>query len=397
MEVISKYLEDKRFINWVFNPNEELEEWWKLFEKNNPKESKNILKARQTLLNLRTTDKNLSEEEKVLLFSQILKKIEEKESSRKKYSVYIGLLKYAAVAVLFFSIGSILFYKKDNFNPQFESHNISVPTAENEAKLIRPNGESILLEEKNSIVEYKMDGNIAVNDNLLEKTEDKAGTPELHQLVIPYGKTSEIVLADGTKVYLNAGSSLVYPEYFVDKRREVLLVGEAFFEVSEDKEHPFIVQTSDIRVKVLGTHFNISAYHSDGVIETVLTEGKVELEQNNSSLFSEKKVLEPGQLASFNKSTQVTSVKKVNTSNYTLWKDGVYKFESTDLSRVIKKLERYYNLRFLYSDPLLGTIKISGKLDLNETREEIISRVALAATIEINNVNETSYEVRKKE
>lgn len=394
MEIISKYLEDKRFINWVFEPDDKLEEWWNNFEKGNPNEKKNILKARQTLLKLRTTDKNLSEEEKVMLFSQILKRIEEKENNKKKLSVFVGFMKYAAVAILFFSIGSILFYKKNNFNPHFETQNVSIPIAENEAKLIRPNGESILLEEKKSHIEYNNNGNIAVNNNVIEKTEtEKKGVPELHQLVISYGKTSEVVLPDGTEVFINAGSRLVYPEFFVDKRREVLLVGEAFFKVKEDKDHPFIVQTSDIRVKVLGTHFNVSAYPSDGVIETVLTEGKVELEQNNAGFFEENRVLEPGQLGTFNKSSKETTVKRVNTDYYTLWKDGVYRFESTDLSRVIKKLERYYNLRFKYSDPLLGTIKISGKLDLNETRDEIIRRVELAATVEIEKTGNNLYEL----
>ena len=397
MEIISKYLEDNRFINWVFNPNDELEEWWKTFENGNPKEKKNIQKARNILLRLKTSDKKLSEEEKVLMFSRILKSIEGEQIKKANAGFYFTFFKYAAIAILFFSIGALVFYEKDNFNPLFESQNVNIPIAESEAMLIRPNGENILLEEKNSIIEYKNDGNIAVNDNIIESVStEKKGIPELNQLVIPYGKTSEIILPDGTKVYLNAGSRLVYPEFFVDKKREVLLVGEAFFEVKEDKAHPFIVQTSDIRVKVLGTHFNVSAYPSDNNIEIVLTEGKVVLKQNNTGIFSENRELEPGQLGTFNKSSQETSVKAVNTDYYTLWKDGIYKFESTDLSRVIKKLERYYNLRFFYSDPLLGTIKISGKLDLNETRDEIIRRVALAASIEINKAGETTYELRKK-
>jgi transmembrane sensor len=98
-------------------------------------------------------------------------------------------------------------------------------------------------------------------------------------------------------------------------------------------------------------------------------------------------------LASFNKRSNETIIKEVRTENYTLWKDGLYKFESSDLSRVIKKLERFYNLRFTYSDPMLGTIKISGKLDLNETREEIINRVALAASVQIVKKGDSIYEL----
>jgi transmembrane sensor len=394
MEIISKYLEDQRFIQWVFNPDSELEEWWETFETGHPSEKHNIQLARNILLNLRTTDKKLSEEEKILLFSDILKEIGAKQESQKKVRVITTVFKYAAVAVIFFSIGAALFYQKDNFNPHFNSHITTGPIAENEAKLFRSNGESILLEEKNSVIEYKGGGNIVVNNNVIEGSQpDKKGIPELNQLVIPFGKTSEIILPDGTKVYVNAGSRLVYPEFFVDKRREVFLVGEAFFEVKENKTQSFIVQTSDVRIEVLGTQFNVSAYPTDNIIETVLTEGKVKLEQNNSGLFDSAIELEPGQLASFNKRSNETIIKEVRTENYTLWKDGLYKFESSDLSRVIKKLERFYNLRFTYSDPMLGTIKISGKLDLNETREEIISRVALAASVQIVKKGDSIYEL----
>lgn len=396
MEIISKYLEDKRFIKWVFNPNHELEDWWETFEIGHPKEKRNIYLARNILLNLRTTDRNLSEEEKIVLFSNILREISAKQAAKKNVGLITTALKYAAVAILFFSFGALLFYQKDNFNPNFNSQITAEPIAENEAQLIRPNGESILLEDKNSLIEYGGDGNVSVNNTVIESTQpEKRGTPELNQLIIPFGKTSEILLPDGTRVYLNAGSRLVYPEFFVDKKREVLLVGEAFFEVKKDENHPFIVQTTEIRVKVMGTKFNVCAYPTDKIIETVLTEGKVSLERNNSGLFSETEDLEPGQMASFNKTSGETLINKVDTDNYTLWKDGLYKFEHSDLNRVIKKLERYYNVRFTFSDPMLGMIKISGKLDLNETRDEIIRRVGLAASVQFVKKGDSIYEINK--
>ncbi|MFW5699946.1 MAG: FecR family protein, partial [Bacteroidota bacterium] len=222
------------------------------------------------------------------------------------------------------------------------------------------------------------------------KTESDKKVPELNQLVIPYGKTSEIYLSDGTKVYLNAGSRLIYPEFFVDKKREVFLVGEAFFKVSHQKEHPFIVQTTDVKVKVLGTQFNLSAYPSDNIIETVLTEGRVRLEQNNSRLFGENTELQPGQLGAFNKTTRETHLEHVDPDNYVLWKDGIFKFESTDLSRVTKKLERFYNLRFHYGDPLLGTIKISGKLEFSNITETL-NRVATVASVNIEQKGEDYF------
>jgi transmembrane sensor len=261
--------------------------------------------------------------------------------------------------------------------------------------LIRPGGNNILLDEINSRIEHRQDGQVVVNDNIIEASSAiQKRTPEMNQLVIPYGKTSEIILPDGTHVYLNAGSRLIYPEFFADKTREVFLVGEAFFDVEHNEKQPFVVQTTDIRVQVLGTQFNVSAYPSDNIIETVLTEGKVRLEQNNTGMFSETTELSPGQLAAFSKSERTTRMKEVDIENYTLWTEGLLKFESTDLSRVVKRLERYYNIRFKYHDPFLGGIKISGKLDLSDSREFVLENVADAASVKILKIGEEYYEIR---
>lgn len=396
MEKISKYLEDKRFIQWVFSPGNELDEWWKSFEASNPKEKENIQLARRILQKLHTTNKELSEDEKIILFTQILKQVENRQERGKTRKIIGSFLKYAAVAILFFSIGALLFYRQNNFNPQFQSQEITEPVHSDEARLIRPGGENILLSEANSRIEHTQDGQVVVNNNIIEPSaSSQTGTPQINQLVIPYGKTSEIILPDGTHVFLNAGSRLIYPDFFADKNREVFLVGEAYFDVKHNEKQPFVVQTTDIRVRVLGTQFNVSAYPSDNVIETVLTSGKVRLEQNNTGIFSETTDLSPGQLAAFNKTERTTQMKYVDIENYTLWKENLLKFESTDLSRVVKRLERYYNVRFRYADPFLGGIKITGKLDLSNNREFVLENVADAASVKVSVIGEGYYEIRK--
>lgn len=394
MENISKYIDDKRFIQWVFSPGNELNEWWNSFKAANPKEKENIQLARRILQKLHTSDRELSEDEKIMLFSQILKQVEAQQEQRTSRKIFMGIMKYAAVAILFFSVGALLFYQKNNFNPQFITQEISEPVLSDEARLIRPGGENIVLSETNSRIEHRQDGQVVVNNNVIDSsTTLPKGSPEMNQLIIPYGKTSEILLPDGTHVFLNAGSRLIYPDFFADRNREVFLVGEAYFEVMHNEKQPFVVQTTDIRVRVLGTQFNVSAYPSDNIIETVLTSGKVTLEQNNTGMFSETTELAPGQLAAFSKTEQTIRLKEVDIENYTLWKEGLLKFESTDLSRVVKKLERYYNIRFKYNDPFLGGIKISGKLDLSDSREFVLKNVADAATVEISKIGEGYYEI----
>lgn len=394
MEQLSKYIENKNFILWVFEPSDELETWWNQFENDHPEEKRNIRLARKVLLKFRTSNKALSEEEKIILFSRVLRQVEERQLNGKARRIIIGMLKYAAVALLFFSIGALLFYKQNQFNPQFLTQKVAEPVPENVAKLIRANGQDILLKQNKSILQYQADGKLVVNNDTI--SSDKVNTTAetaMNQLIIPYGKTSEVMLSDGTKVFLNAGSRLIYPESFSGKTREVFLVGEAFFDVKHDQDHPFIVQLSDLRVKVLGTRFNISAYASDNVIETVLAEGKVNIEKNNAGLFDKAVEMVPDQLASFDRTSKETSLTKVNTENYILWTAGILKFESTDLNRITKRLERFYNIHFEYSSSLLGGLRISGKMELKEDRDEICERIARTASVKIVKKGDNLYEI----
>lgn len=394
MAHLSKYIENINFIAWVFQPDLELEEWWNQFETDHPEEKRNIQLARKVLMKFRTTNSELSEAEKIMLFSKVLKQVEEKQHSGKAKRLVFGWLKYAAVALLFFSIGALLFYQPNHFNPQNYALSLAEPIPGNSAKLLRANGEDITLTADKSILQYEADGKLVVNDDTINASQSKPSKGmAMNQLIIPYGKTSEILLPDRTKVFLNAGSRLIYPENFTGDTREVYLVGEAFFEVKHDRNHPFIVLVGDLRIKVLGTRFNVSAYPTDNIIETVLADGKVSLGQNNAGFFDKTTDLVPDQMASFDKTTKKTNVKTVETDNYTLWTSGILKFQSTDLNRILKQVERFYNIRFHFSDPLLGGLRISGKLELNDDKDEICRRIAATASLKILKKGDGLYEI----
>lgn len=396
MDNLSKYLEEISFISWVFEPTTELDLFWKGFGTENPKEAKNIQMARNIILQFRTVAKSLSEEEKILLFSRVLKQIEEKQKSKRTTRIFIDLLKYAAVALIFFSIGALIFYRQTTINPAFYVFNTEERIPDNEAQLIRSNGENVILADQRSVIRYQKTGELVINKDTLKPTKSDTKTGQaLNQLIIPYGKTSEIILPDGTKVILNAGSRLAYPDRFTGESREVLLTGEAYFEVKHDSKHPFVVQVNDLRIKDLGTRFNVSAYPADGRIETVLTEGKVNIRQNNSGLFTQATELIPGQMASFDRQTSQISVKSIDVDDYILWTQGMMKFESVDFSRIVKKLERFYNIRFQFDDPLLGSLKISGKLELKGDKNEVIDRIAHTASVSIVKKGDDYYAIMK--
>lgn len=396
MDDLSRYLEDISFINWVFEPTSKLDIFWEEFGKLHPEEARNIQMARRIIQQFRTTAKSLSEEDKILLFSRVLKKIEEKQKTKKSSRFFLSFVRYAAVALLFFSIGALLFYHPTTINPAFYAFNLNDRHSDDQAQLIRSNGENIILNDPRSVIRYQKTGELVINkDTLKSTTGDSKEGQALNQLIIPFGRTSEILLPDGTKVFLNAGSRLAYPDLFTGDTREVLLLGEAYFEVKHDSKHPFVVQVNDLRIKDLGTRFNVSAYPVDGQVETVLTEGKVSIKQNNSGFFAKTTDLIPGQMASFDRQTNQISVKSVDVDDYILWTQGLMKFQSVNLSRIVKNLERFYNIQFRFEDASLGALKISGKLELKEDKNEVVARIARTASVRIIKKGEDIYEILK--
>lgn len=173
------------------------------------------------------------------------------------------------------------------------------------------------------------------------------------------GQKSDISLPDGTKVHLNADSKLRYGSHFNGKQREVELIGEAYFKVAKDAQSPFIVKAGDIRVRALGTSFNVEAYPGDEYITTYLAEGSVVVSSPEHSLS-----LSPGEVAvySLNK-TLVTKKKEDDDRLFTSWMNDEMVFNDEPITNIIKQLERQYNVKFeiksdkLYSITFTGTLK----------------------------------------
>ncbi len=170
---------------------------------------------------------------------------------------------------------------------------------------------------------------------------------------VPLGTKQIIVLPDNTKVWINAGSTLNYPKHF-GTLRTVHLTGEAYFEVTKDARHPFIVSTPLMNVKVLGTGFDVSAYPGDNQVKTTLVHGKVLVYQvNKDGLVKEKAILLPGEQSVFRVAGKTFSVKKVNTKNYTAWRNGKLTFKDTPLPEVIKQIDRWYNVKIFVYDKVI--------------------------------------------
>jgi len=391
-----RIIENPLFYKWIYYPSPEINSYWDHFLEQHPEDAEIILQFKAGFeQHLKYKTGQLSEFEKKELAEQIIRKLEERNRVTKYNRIVYVCLRYAAVAFLFLLVGSIITYvfinqKSENYFANYTSPatiDIQKPT------LILDNQKGIVLNQGKSELEYSRKGKITVDKNKVIEY-DENGSAQMNTLVIPYGNHSLITLSDGTKVWLNAGSRLIYPTSFIDKTREVFLAGEAFFEVTKNDQKPFLVKTPDITVKVLGTQFNVNAYPEDQNVQTVLTEGSVEISLAHPGLFDRKVEIKPGQLAIMNKTDKNTNVYDVEVEYYTSWKQGYFSFYNIDLNRVVKKLERYFDINIRYENPLDGTLKISGKLDVNKSQDTVFDYMNSLTGLNFIKINERNYLIR---
>lgn len=299
------------------------------------------------------------------------------ETNQKSFRIIsYSFLKYAAILIITFSIGAAGFW---GFYQNQESYNYSAvtdPGNNGKSQLHLSNGTIVNLEKDNSKIALSDDKKITIDNEKvidLNKTNETEET-KMNEVVVPFGKKSQLTLEDGTKVWLNAGSRMAFPTKFKGNKREVFLEGEGYFEVAHNLKLPFYVYTNEIAVKVLGTKFNISAYKSDKLIEAVLIEGSVAINERSALGFMKSEsVLIPNQKASYNRNERSLVVKEEpNVDDAIAWIEGWFKFHRQTINDVMNKLERYYNVQFEFNSKFPAEDLITGKLYLNDSIEQVM-------------------------
>lgn len=305
--------------------------------------------------------------------STLLHNIQKPKPSSRKYLLLLGSVA-AILALLVFSTfhlvdgGSISQIQIESFasNNKVDIKDIA------ETQLVISDAKTILLDDKESTVTYNED-RITANQNDIAKEQVAA----YNQLLTPKGKRSVLILSDGSKAWVNAGTRVIYPVKFADKEREIYVDGEIYIEVSRDKSRPFIVKTKDMNVQVLGTKFNVTAYETDATSRIVLAEGKVSVKTNQSKLPTGT-VLSPNQMLELSASQE--TVQSVNPSKYISWIDGLYVYDDERLANVALALSRYYGVEIECSDKV-SALLCTGKLDLKETVDEILELLSYSSPI----------------
>lgn len=283
------------------------------------------------------------------------------------------LLSTAATLALLFGIS--LFFERDT-EPSIQdfvktSPHVDLKNAEG-VTLILGEGENLNLNGDNSSIKYSQTGKeVDLGSGKTVNQESVIHEKSIfNTLVVPYGKRTDVQLSDGTVVWLNSGSKLVYPAVFSGKSREVYLEGEAIFEVTHDPKKPFRVISHTQEIEVLGTVFNVSHYNDDELMNTVLKSGSVQVSYKDDD--RRKVKLNPGTMASFNPKTLNVQTKQVNVEDHFSWREGFLKLKNDNLKFIMTKLSRYYNIEILIASEELGGQTFSGNLDIKEDVNKVI-------------------------
>jgi len=285
------------------------------------------------------------------------KKIRHLKAVIKVAAIFIGVvgLTYLGFKENFITDENEALYQQESITLELENGAIEKLTSSGSRPFMNGQG---------GIVGYQKDNQIDYSGADHQDNQDQP--LQYHRLTVPYGKTFQVVLSDGTRVHLNAGTMLRYPVRFVEGRdREVFMEGEALFDVSKDARQPFVVHANQLGVKVLGTQFVVSSYPEDTSINTILLEGSVGLYRASHNMGSEQyTVLKPGFMGSWNKAIDDISVKEVDTDIYTAWTNGRVVFSHLKFNDIIKKLARCYNVSITNNNARLGEATFTATFDI---------------------------------
>lgn len=242
------------------------------------------------------------------------------------------------------------------------------------AVLTLSDGRQVVLSDSLETQLKERTADIRVQGKRLDYSAEHVGPLLVYNTItVPRGGEYQLTLADGTQVWLNAETELKYPVAFADEVREVMLTGEAYFEVAKNVSRPFVVKAGQLDIKVLGTSFNVKAYPSE-TQQATLVQGKVEVCAGNYS-----RKLQPGE--QLNYSSEGPEIRNVDVKAYTAWKDRRFVFNDDLLEEVIRKLGRWYDVEFILRDAEVREIRFTGNLPKYRNLDQVLNKLELTTHI----------------
>ncbi len=289
-------------------------------------------------------------------------------------------IKYAAVIALPLLIAGVwLLYPRGGEQSIPVAQNTKIVKREESPVLEVVGGGKVILEkEKDKMIEAGRGVDVQQSSGMLVYSDSVVSEyVDTNVLRIPKGGEFKLQLADGTRVYLNSATDLRYPVAFTGPERRVYLKGEAYFEVAKDVEHPFIVVTDDVQVRVYGTSFNVNTLGADGV-RTVLVEGKVGIRGQD---LDREYVLKPNELAFYDRNSRDMKIETVDPDLYTLWRKGIFVFERETLENIMNTLSLWYDMEVFFQSESAKQLHFSGHMKRYEQIEDILHAITDATGV----------------
>lgn len=305
----------------------------------------------------------------------------------------ISYWKVAAAIVLPLAIAvSVLLYWQGKEDVLTVAHEEVIRPGKAQAELWLANGEKIALKDERQQKIVNQNGQIIGVDSshILICQTIQLQTEEWNTLKVPVGGEYQLILSDGTKIWVNAGSEVRFPVKFHGKEREIYLKGEAYFQVSPDHKHPFIVRTPSSGIRVLGTSFNVSCYEDEETEQTTLVEGKVRVIMPDRVCD-----LCPGKLLELKTKDRSVILKDVDVTLYTSWKDGIFRFCDMPLEELTVKLQRWYNVNFFFLQSDCREVRFTGAIHKYTDFYEFIRLVEKTTNVKFNIKGNTIIVCRK--
>jgi hypothetical protein len=323
------------------------------------------------------------------IFGKIQENISAVDEDRYNPSFYyLKSISIAAIILLFISTG-LYFYSNrvisepeqfteiDVRNDILPGYNKAILTLADGSKISLDDAANGLLASQGNIAITKTEnGQIVYEKNNVDKSKFISHRSAINTIQTPKGGKYQIRLPDGSKVWLNSASTLIYPTTFAGNERKVQLKGEAYFEIAPNKNVPFRVESDNQIVEVLGTHFNINSYDDEDYVKTTLLEGSVKvILSSNPNEISKTKLLKPGEQSLTKSSQSGIRIENADTEKAVAWKNGYFKFRNTPIKEIMREIERWYDVELIYegkspSDEFTGFIsndvKISAVLKIME-------------------------------
>ncbi|MNK49551.1 fec operon regulator FecR [compost metagenome] len=332
------------------------------------------------------------------LKTRISNRIEKEIATKRSFKLWY---RYAAAAVVIVSIGVFLTLKQSK-EISIEEPKLANRVTKPVAKKIDTTVTVLTLADGTMVPLDEIKSGVLSEDDGLEIRKVKNGelsyhtsgqlignNKSLNRISIPKGATYKLTLADGTKVWLNAASSLSYPSHFSGDERLVELTGEAYFEVAKNERMPFKVKVRNTEVRVLGTHFNVSSYAEDGPVRTVLLEGSVQL-----AYLGNQKLLKPGYQAVTEGNSSNIILQKANTLQALSWKNGYFLFKENSIVEVMNQIARWYKVKVVYEDGVEGKL-FGGIYDKSKNLEELLKGLELTGLVKFKIEEGVSSEERR--